>query len=200
MATLFDALGSMLDGDGVAQLSRRIGADEAQTRTALAGALPMLVAALGRNAQSGAGAASLLAALDRNHDGSILDDVAGYLGQADPAQGQRMLDHVLGTRQGAAESTIGRMSGLDTAQMQQLMALVVPVVLGLLGRTQRTRGLDAGGLTDMLGTQQNEATQAAPDVMSMVGSVLDGNRDGQVMDDVVRIGTSFLGSLFGQRR
>jgi hypothetical protein len=200
MQTVFDALGSMLDGDGVARLSQRIGADEMQTRTALAGALPMLVAALGQNAQTGTGAASLLAALDRNHDGSILDDVAGFLGDADPTQGQRILGHVLGGRQAAAETTLGRMSGLDTSQMQQLLALVAPLVLGYLGRTQRTRNLDAGGLSDMLGSQQREATAAAPDVMSVVGRILDANQDGQVMDDVVRIGSSVLGSLFGTRR
>ncbi len=61
-------------------MSSQIGADPESTQKALSAALPMLVGRLARNAQSPEGAQSLANALDRDHDGSLLDGLAGLLG------------------------------------------------------------------------------------------------------------------------
>jgi hypothetical protein len=44
-------------------------------------------------------------------------------------------------------------------------------------RQQRDR-LDASGLSNLLNSQQQQAQANAPDVMSMLGSMLDQNKDG----------------------
>ena len=66
----------------------------------------MLVGALARNAQDPSKAGALSNALSRDHDGSVLDDVAGYLGRGDDADGDGILGHVLGGKQ-----QIGRRPG-----------------------------------------------------------------------------------------
>ncbi len=48
--SILDDIQSTLSGDTVGQISRKIGADPAQTKAAIDQAIPMLVAALGKEA------------------------------------------------------------------------------------------------------------------------------------------------------
>src|SRR6476661_9151899 len=77
--SLLDMLQQQLGGDAVKQISGQLGADHGTTQTAIAAALPMIVGALARNTQDPAQAGALSNALSKDHDGSILDDVTGYL-------------------------------------------------------------------------------------------------------------------------
>lgn len=183
--SMLDLLQQRLGGDAVQQISRRLGADHGTTQTAIAAALPMLVGALARNAQNPQGAGALANALQRDHDGSILDDVAGYLGGGQSADGNAILGHVLGTRQQTVQQGLGQATGLDASKAGMLLSMLAPLVMGALGKTARERGLDPGGLAGMLGGEQQRAAQTAPaGVMGMLGKLLDRDGDGSVMDDI----------------
>jgi len=197
--SILDMLNQQLGGDAVAHLSRRLGADQATTQKAVAGALPMLVAALANNSADQRGASSLLGALDRDHDGSILDDVVGFLGQGSARGGEDILGHVLGGRRGTAAQGVSRMSGLDAGSAGQLLAMLAPLVMGALGRAQRQNQLDHTGLSDMLQGERRRVERAAPEGMGMLSQILDADGDGDVTDDVARMGVSMLGKLFGGR-
>jgi hypothetical protein len=83
MSKLLNVLRHQLDPQTVSSMADTIGADTSSTKTAVMAALPLLVGALSRNANaSPEGAQALDAALERDHDGSILDDLGGLLGQA----------------------------------------------------------------------------------------------------------------------
>ena len=78
-----DLLGSLmgqLGGGGISEIARSVGLDSGDVTNVLSGAVPAIMAGLTRNSASGDGLAGLAGALDRDHDGSILDDVMGYLG------------------------------------------------------------------------------------------------------------------------
>ena len=182
--SLLDMLQQRLGGDAVNQISKQLGTDPTTTQTAIAAALPMLVGALARNAQDPGKAGALANALGR-HDGSVLDDVAGYLGRGgDTDDGDGILGHVLGGRKETVQTGLGRAAGLDPAKAGTLLAMLAPLVMGALGKAQREKGLDTGGLAGMLGGEQQRATDAAPGVMGMLTSLLDRDRDGSVMDDI----------------
>ena len=85
---LTDVLQQALSGGAINQISQAIGADEQTTGTAIQSALPMLLSGLASNSQSEQGASSLLGALDRDHDGSALDDIAGLVGNLAQGQGE----------------------------------------------------------------------------------------------------------------
>jgi len=65
-------------GPALGQISGQIGADPQSTQTAVSAALPLLLGALARNASQPGGAEALAGALGRDHDGSVLDHVAGF--------------------------------------------------------------------------------------------------------------------------
>lgn len=181
--SILDILQQRLGGDAVNQISRQLGTDPANTQTAIAAALPMLVGALARNAQDPGKAGALANALGR-HDGSVLDDVAGYLGRGDTGDGDGILGHVLGGRKETVQTGLGQAAGLDPAKAGVLLSMLAPLVMGALGKAQREKGLDTGGLAGMLGSEQQRATDAAPGVTGMLSSFLDRDHDGSVMDDI----------------
>ncbi len=189
----------------VDQLSQQIGgADKQQTAVAASGIMNTLVSALARNASSEQGATNLSNALDRDHDGGILDNLMGVLSGNAQSQSDRtmngagILNHILGDRQDGVSNMVSNMSGLNNNQTSQLMTMLAPVVMGLLGKTKRENGLDIGGLASLLTGQASQNQQSNP-AMSMVTRFLDSDGDGSVMDDVANMGMKFLGGLFAKK-
>ena len=200
MADTSDLLGSLmsqLGGGGVDQIARSVGVSGGDVTNVLAGALPAMMAGLTRNAASSGGAGALLGALDRDHDGSILDDVMGYLGGGGTAGGAGILGHVFGGRQANVEQAVSRSSGVDMGSVIKIMAMVAPLLMGSLGKAKQQQGFDASGLAAALGQQEKVARQASPSAVDMFTRLLDSDGDGSSMDDIVKMGSGLLGSLFG---
>lgn len=194
MTSITDSLRQQLGPDAVQQISRTIGADPAATSTAISAALPALLGGLSRNAATPQGAAALHTALGA-HDGSILDNLGGLLGSGGGGIGGAILGHIFGSQRPAVEQGVGRASGLTAQQIGQLLAILAPIVMGVLGRAKQQSGLDASRLPDVLQQTTNQMQRESPSLGGLAG-MLDSNHDGQIADDVAKIGSSVLGKLF----
>lgn len=194
------------DDQFISQLSRQLGGVEKEkTAAAASGAISVLTGALAKNAASRQGASALASALDRDHDGSALEDLMGTLSGALGSGGGRalnsagILSHILGGRQSGAVDMISKMSGLDKGKTGQLMMMLAPVIMGMLGKAKRQNGLDTAGLSSILagafGQQKGHGNQA----MDMIAGFLDQDGDGDITDDLSRLGKGLLGGLFGRR-
>jgi hypothetical protein len=146
-----------------------------------------LLGGLANNASQEGGLGSLLGALDRNHDGSVLDDVMGLIGSggqgAGASDGMGILGHVLGGNQEAVAQQVSERSGLDMSQVMKLMPILAPIVMGALGKMRSQGGLSLEDLPGLLmGTAQNSAQNSGMgDLLgSVLGNVLggDGNNKG----------------------
>lgn len=195
MTSILDEVRQQLGPDTIQQFSSTLGADPAATSNAVALALPAILGGLSQNAAQPEGAAALDNALNA-HDGSILDNLGGLLGGGGGGIGGAILGHVFGGRRDKVEQGVGRASGLDAAQIAQLMAMLAPIVMGVLGRMKQKKGLDANRLPDVLQQSRAQAEQETPGL----GGLLDANNDGNVADDLLRMGTSALGGMFGNKR
>ena len=193
--SLFDALGPVLAESNVSQVASALGIDERQAASALQVALPALVTALQRNAASQDGLTGLTRALDQNHDGSVLDDVVGFLAGGGASDGDAVLGHVLGDRRDQVARSVGRSTGLDTTSVIKLLSLVAPLVLGALSRARASR---PGDVSDVLNDATSHIQRKSPDLMSTLGSLLDADHDGSAADDLVRMAGS-LSELFATR-
>lgn len=192
MSSILEDLAAQIGGANLTQLAESLGADKGSVEKAVAGVLPVLMGALAHQADDSSGAGSLLAALDRDHDGSVLDDIGGFLAGGDSSDGSAILGHVLGGAQPKAERTVSKMSGLNTRQVGSLMAMLAPIVMGYLGRMQRQKHLDGAGLAHQLGREREAINRAQPDAMSVITSLLDKDHDGDLTDDLASIGSSLL--------
>ena len=194
---VLDALMPLLEGGNLQQIAGQLGVSQQQAGTAVSAAVPLLVGALQREASSPTGLDSLAGALDRDHDGSVLDDLGSFLGGGgSAAAGAGILGHVLGGRQDNVAASLGKSTGLDAGKVLQLLTMLAPLVMGALGKAKRQTHADSGGLADILGGATRQVDQQAPDLMSSLGRMLDTDGDGSAIDDVAKI----AGAFFGGRR
>ena len=175
MAELSDSLTQLLDGRAD-QIGQRIGADGSTTRGAMQAAIPALLAALSADASRGTG---LRQALEQDHDGAILDQLSDYLGGSAAlsprtTNGAGILEHVLGGRRGNLEQALSAKSGLSLDSIAQLLPLLAPILMGMLGKRGRTSGGSGGGISiddigDLLNREKADARTRNPDI----GDILD---------------------------
>lgn len=195
---VIELLQGQLDPNLVNQLSQHIGAESPeQTEAAAAGIISTLVAGLNKNAATPEGANALVSALDRDHDGSLLEDVAGFLlGSRQPSNastlnGAGILGHILGSKQSGAVDMISKATGLDSSQIMKLMISLAPMVLAALGKARKQEGISAGNIGDILsGSVQSQVNQRQE--MSILTRFLDADGDGSVMDDIADMGMKFF--------
>ncbi|MGH9767805.1 MAG: DUF937 domain-containing protein [Blastocatellia bacterium] len=185
-------LNDALSGNTINQISQQLGADEGATSNAIQAALPMLLGGLANNSASADGVSSLLSALDRNHDGSILDDLAGFLGNYSSGPGVGILDHIFGGQEGAVEQSVSRASGLDMSKVGPLLMMLAPIVMGALGRARREGEVGEGNLAGLLSGATQQAG-ASSGLLGALSSMLDRDRDGSAVDDIARILSGAVG-------
>ncbi|HSG38733.1 MAG TPA: DUF937 domain-containing protein [Thermoanaerobaculia bacterium] len=194
---MIDLVNQQLDNQSISQLSQQLGTDENTTRQAVPAALTALLGGLSRNASQPQGAEQLAGALNRDHDGSLLDNLAGFFGnpQGSPqgGKGAGILGHIFGNRTPAVESQVGRTTGLNQQQVGRLLMLLAPVVLAALARRKQQQGLDPGGLGSVLKGEREHIERTQPQNRGLLESLLDRDGDGQIADDLAGLAGGFLG-------
>jgi len=196
MSSLLDMLSEQLDGDNLSMISKQIGADEQTTKSALGAALPSIIGALSKNATSEQGAAGILGALDNDHDGSIFDNLSGFLGDKkyeEPRSGAGILGHLLGSDESRVEQNVSKASGLSSEGTNELMKMLAPMVMGALGKQKTSRGMGVGDLMGFLGKEKESVEKESG---GMIGRMLDQDGDGDFdMGDMAKFA---MGKLFGK--
>lgn len=199
-------LGQLSQSGGLDALGSLIGTDSDGAQAGITSAIPAIIGAMANNASSTDGAASLLGALDNDHDGSILDSLGGLLGGGgqstggqdaggfDIADGMAILGHVFGNRQDDVTYGVAKQSGLNLGTVMKLLPIIAPIVMGYLGRRKREENLDADRLGSLLQTERQTAEQSNPGLGGLAG-LLDANDDGSVADELI----GMMGQLFKQR-
>lgn len=172
----------------------KLGINNDQAKVAVSTAVPLLLTALNKNANSG-DAQNIARALERDHDGSILDNLGAFFQGGNFSDGLSILSHVLGGKQPQVENAIGKSTGLSSNQISQILAMVAPIVMGYLGKQKQQNGLDANGLSTLLGGLVGNVTQNNQREMSTIEKLLDRDGDGSVIDDAM----DFLGGLLGKK-
>ena len=192
MNAITQIITQQLGGTAARTLAQRFGISETTANTAVQIGVPLILAALARNASQPQEAENLHQAVANDHDGSILDNLTGYLQNPQTANGSGILGHVFGNQRPAIENNLAQATGIDQSTAGGLMETLAPIVMGSLGKAQQQDGLDASGLSNLLNNQQQEAQANAPGAMSMLSSILDENKDGSSMDDLQRMAASFF--------
>jgi uncharacterized protein DUF937 len=205
MADFMDLLQSQLSEGMLDQLSSQLGgADKQQTAAAASGVFSTIMGALAKNASSQEGASSLSNALEKDHDGGVLDGFMDILGgKSQPTNtramnGAGILSHILGEKQGGAIEMISKMSGLGGDKTGDLMSMLAPMVMGTLGKAKKEQGMGLDDLTSFIsGSVQNHQAKGGEE-MGMIGKFLDQDGDGSYMDDVAGMGMKMLGKWFSK--
>jgi hypothetical protein len=191
---VLEILEERLSDDAVERISTRIGADADTTSNAIDTAVPLLLTAMADNLNDQEHLQALAAAVVEDHDGSILDDVPGYVDRTESGPGRGILRHLLGGRRITVVRGLSQITGLAASKAGHLLTVLAPLVMGALGRAKRERGLNHRGLATVLTIEQKQLEQAAPRVMSRLRWILGQPKDGSIMENV----RGMLGKTFGR--
>jgi len=198
MFSLEDLLGQQQGNQAVEQISQNLGANSSVVNSAIQIALPAIIGGLAKNAQSPQGAQNLDNALAQDHSGGLLDNLMGYLGGGIPApqeatretNGGGILGHIFGGNQTQVAEQVSQQSGLNMGQVAQLLITLAPIVMSYLGQQKQQQNLDAGGLSNWLGGQQQQIQQSPQS--SLINSILDRDGDGSAMDDLASMAFNYV--------
>jgi hypothetical protein len=171
------------DGGAVRQLGSQFGLPPEKTQSALSALVPALAAGLQRNMGSEGGLQGLLGALMSGGHQRYLEDPSTLSDPSTTQDGNGILSHVFGSKdvsrqvaQRASEKT-----GIGVGILKQMLPLVATMVMGGLARNA-----NASDSADV-------APNRAGGIMAMLTPMLDRNRDGSMMDDIIGMAGSFLG-------
>lgn len=160
--SLQQQLKEQVNGGLMDVLSQQTGADKVQTTKATSAAISSMMGALARNTSTPDGAQALAGALERDHDGSILDMIGNMMQQGRQAPGQGMptggglmdLVNSMATgdsRGGGGGGLLGSLLGgmMGGGRQPQSTGGGLSDLIG--GMMSQTRGSDGGGMGDLLG-------------------------------------------------
>ena len=174
-STLMQLVGS---GNTANSISSILGLDQDQTKRATGAAVPSLLAGLTGLASTPQGAERLANTVSQQDTG-VVDNLTG----AFAGQGSRLADQgsgLLGSLFGSGMtsklgSVLSQFTGVGEGATGKLLGMLAPIVLGFLGKQQRSMGLNASGLASFLGGQKDNIRGAMPAGLdTMLSSALPG--------------------------
>lgn len=155
------------------QLAGELGTDEATAEQAARQAVASLMGGMQSNAASGpAGEASLAGALSQHSSSRFSNESRIDLEQVDTADGEKIVSHVLGSSD-AQPAALGGLLG--NAQVQKLLKMLAPVVIGYLAGK-----VTGGGFGDILGggkSGQGRQASGGGGLGDVLGQILGGGSD-----------------------
>ena len=193
--SLLDLLTGNSSNQVAEQAENKFGISKNQIIALLAVAAPLVISYLRNKSQDANEAEALNNALDKDHDGSILNDPSQALNRQ--AEGNSILDHIFGGNKAAVENQLSSNTGISMDKIGPVLAMLAPVIMGYIGQQKQQNNVGAGGLGDLLGgilggAQSQAQDQSSNPLNSILGSVLGGgsNASGNPLSDI-------LGSVLG---
>ncbi len=159
-----DQIGNVM----AAQAGKYLGVSESSANDALGAMLPALMGGLINKGSTQSGAASILDFMNKNNiGGGLLDNLGGLFGGGAKTDGlastgSMVLKFLMGDKTGAVVDLITKTVGIKSGVASTLMKMAAPMLLGLIGRQVKNKGLNAGGLMDLLLGQRDYVKKAAP--------------------------------------
>ena len=153
MAGILDLLNSDMGKQIIGSVSEKTGLDASQATKVVSSTLPALLGQMQNNITSKDGASGLLTALTSGkHDGSILDNIGGFLNGGDFTDGSKILGHVLGGNQDKMVQGLSSKTGVDSSIISKILPMLAPIIMGYLAKQTKKGGVSTGsGLNDILG-------------------------------------------------
>jgi len=194
--SLIDLLTGNTSNQVAEQAENKFGISKNQIIALLAVAAPLVISYLRNKSQDSNEAEALNNALDKDHDGSILNDTSQV--EARQAEGGSILDHVFGGEKQNVENQLSQNTGISIDKIGPVLAMLAPVIMGYIGQQKQQNNVGAGGLGGLLdgilgnASNQAQAQQSNP-LNDILGSVLGNGQassSGNPLNDI-------LGSVLG---
>jgi hypothetical protein len=183
--SILDTVGG--DGAAVQQLATQFSLTPEQARAGMNALLPMVTAGLQREAST-KGEAGLAAALASGRHENYIAQPETLASPATLVDGNAILGHIFGSKDVSRQVATGaaQKTGIDQAILKKMLPVIAAMVMGALARKTKKPGAD---------THPGRATGPNSGRGGILGSLLDRNRDGSVIDDLA----GMIGGTIGRK-
>ncbi|AGC44808.1 OmpA family protein [Myxococcus stipitatus DSM 14675] len=167
---LIDMVRERFTGNVMQQMGSALGEDPSTLTKALPGAIAAVGGSVVERGSTEAGAQRLMSQL--NEGGYTGPDTGGEdsLSPDTVERGQGMLNGLFGDKLGMLSSVLGRTGGFSNSKSASgLLAVVAPMVMGVIGKQVRDHRMSPSGLSQLLGSQRSLLSAAMP---AGLGSIL----------------------------
>ncbi|MBR4896236.1 MAG: DUF937 domain-containing protein [Clostridia bacterium] len=194
MSLLSTLIGSMSTDESAEAISRKTGVSKSLTSSLVAAALPLLFKKLTSNASSQQGAASLLGALAQHTDTA---SVASQIANADTADGNAIIGHILGSDQAATVSQLAAQTNLSEEQVSSVLGNIAPALMSSLSaaNTENVQAQAAAAVQSL----EEEKPASGGGLGSLLGGILGGGSSSSASSSSSGAG-SLLSALFGGKK
>lgn len=164
---ILDLLKSQLGGQIAGQLGKQFGESETTAKAGFDALIPTILGGLLKQVSSPGGPEKLDKTIkEGGYDGSLLDGLSGMLagGGADKlgSKGGGLVSSLFGDKAAILLPILSKLTGLKLDSVQSMLAMLLPLVMSFLGKQQKSMGLDASGLANMLISQKDSISAALP--------------------------------------
>jgi hypothetical protein len=156
---LMDMVKGAVSKQVMGQIGGILGTDEKKTSSVFENAAGSILGGLIKKSGTPQGARDVFE-MAKKQDTGVLDKLGDLLGGGKVPEefeksGNNVLDGIFGgNSRGGIMATIAKVLGLDKGIMSKLMAMVAPIVMGVIGKHIKNKALDAVGLGSFLGEQK----------------------------------------------
>lgn len=177
--SLIDLITGNAGNQVASQAENKFGISKNQVIALLAVAAPLVISYLRKKSQDDPNEAEALNnALDKDHDGSILDDPSQV--EARQAEGGSILSHIFGGDKANVENQLSQNTGISMDKIGPILGMLAPLIMGYIGKQKQSSGVTSGGgLGDLLGgilgnANEQAQGQSTNPINDILGSVLGG--------------------------
>jgi hypothetical protein len=155
-----------LTPDIVAKIARTLDIDSEVAQSVVGAAVPAILASFAGLAAKPAGAQQLFDTLEQqgpDTPSQIASAIGGPDQKAIADTGSGLLSALLGGSElNTLVSAVSTFSGISQNAGKSVLGLLAPMVVGALGQQQRSGGLDAAGLANLLSSQKDQIVAVMP--------------------------------------
>src|SRR5262245_6180087 len=183
---ILDAVLGAHGGGAAQQLGQQFGLNETQVSSALSALVPALAAGFQQNMSSPQGLDGLLSALGSGQHQRYVDDSSALAHPDTVADGNGILGHILGSKDVSRQvaSRAAAQTGIGEGVLKSMLPVVAAMMMGTMSKQVAPAG-----------TSQAGVAAGGDALLGMLTPMLDSNRDGSMIDDVI----GMLGRLTGRR-
>lgn len=171
---ILDTILAAQNGAAVKQMGQQLGLGDQQAASVLSALVPALASGFQRNMQSPSGLEALMGALTKGQHAQYLENPAA-LGSA-ISDGNGILGHILGSKDVSRQvaTQAAAKTGLDSNLLKQALPLVAAMMMGAMAKQGPGASMASAG-----------ASQPGGGLLAMLTPMLDADRDGSIVDDVM---------------
>lgn len=196
--SLIDLITGRAGNEVATKAENKFGISQNQVIALLAVAAPLVISYLRKKSQDDPNEAEALnTALDKDHDGSILNDPSQV--EARQQEGGSILNHIFGGDKANVENQLSAKTGISMDKIGPILGMLAPIIMGYIGKQKQSNGVSSGGLGDLLGgilggAQSQAQAEPSNPLNDILGSVLGGGTNTQSSGNPLN---DILGSVLG---